>query len=39
MDLNQKSDELISELKKSPVQDHAALYERFLEDLKQSYEK
>jgi hypothetical protein len=39
MDLNEKSDQLLADLKNTPVQDHAALYERFLEDLKQQYEK
>jgi hypothetical protein len=39
MDLNEASDQLLAELKKTPVQDHAALYERFLEDLKRQYEK
>jgi hypothetical protein len=39
MDLNEQSERLLTDLKKTPVQDHAALYERFLEDLKQQYEK
>jgi hypothetical protein len=39
MDLDEETDRLLADLKKTPVQDHAGLYERFLEDLKQQYEK